>query len=306
MTSWELAVEETQQHLLVFRSRWAPRLLQHSLLLWRSLVLLLKQQREEAAHAQAWRNRRLATHALQFWAGYAAARAAQRGAVAAAVRLYEQKLLRRKLLQWSLVACATSAARAYHQHGMLQRLFAAWRGLIAANRVDALRLELQQQGGGLAGAQEGGNHPQAQHIHWQHHPTQQQQQQSQASRLQALMPLELLPLQQQQQQQQPGLQEPRGCGPPNNITAADRTELLKLPQWGKPGAGAGTRHTPVEQLGAAASSAASSARRSPAAARGVATTAASGQQGAAPRSPARPRGSPARLTPAVVQRTVRS
>jgi hypothetical protein len=298
MTSWELAVKETQQRLLVFQSRWDQRLQQHALLLWRSLVLLLKQQREEAAHAQAWRDRRLARQALQIWAGYAAARSAQRGAVAAAVQLYEQKLLRRKLLQWSLVACATSAAQAYYQHGMLQRVCAAWRALIAARRVDALRLELQQQPWGLARPQEGGDYPHGQLINLQQQP---QQQQGQAARLQALMPLELLPL-----QLPPGLQEPLGARPVDSAAAADGPDSWRLPQWSRPGGGAGS--TPAGQSIAAAVGAASSAKRGTAAAAtgGVLASAAAAQQGVGPRSPARPRGSPARLVPAVVQRTVRS
>lgn len=143
MTSWQLAVEETQQRLFTFQHHWQrQRLLQHSLLLWRSLVLLLKQQRQEAAAAEAWHRTRRARAVLQAWSAVAAATAARKVVTAAAVRAYEQRLLHRKLLQWSLVSCASSAARVYYQHGLLHKVLRAWQQLAAASTVADLQLEL--------------------------------------------------------------------------------------------------------------------------------------------------------------------
>jgi len=146
MTSWQLAVEETEQRLFTFQHRWQrQRLLQHSLLLWRSLVLLLKQQRQEAAAAEAWHRTRFARAALQAWSVVAAATAARKVVTAAAVHAYEQRLLRRKLLQWSLVSCASSAARVYYQHGLLHKVLRAWQQLAAASTAADLQLELHHQ-----------------------------------------------------------------------------------------------------------------------------------------------------------------
>lgn len=229
MTSWQLAVEETQQCLHAFHSRWQhQRLLQHSLLLWRSLVLLLRQQRAEVARADAWHNQRLARLALTSWADVAAAGAAERAAAAAAAASYERRLLRRLLLQWSLVACASSAARVYYQHGLLQKVVGAWRSQAAAAAAGALQQELRQMGQ-HAGVPSGGSwavnqleqtdRPQQQA--WQQgaslQPCLDSLRQQQLSPMQLLAPpVPLLPdhLLQQQRQQQPvgGFLSYRGPG----------------------------------------------------------------------------------------------
>lgn len=71
-------------------------------------------------------------------------------------------------MQWSLVACASSAARVYYQHGLLQRVLAAWRGVVAVGAADALKRELLHStiadaaGGGVMRS---GTHPQQQ-LQW--------------------------------------------------------------------------------------------------------------------------------------------
>lgn len=224
IVSWQLAVEDTQQLLATFHSRWQhQRLLQHSLLLWRSLVLLLKQQRQEATRAESWHSHRLARGVLTAWSGYTAVALAERGAEAAAVGSYERRLMRKKLLQWSLVACASSAARVYYQHGLMQRVVGAWKGEVAAAAAESLQRELQQQHfleqqqyGHVAGMPEGlravkqqqgcADHHQQQQV-WQQGCWQQQQESQQVFGKHLLPPSLPEHLQQHQQHYWPQQQQ---------------------------------------------------------------------------------------------------
>jgi hypothetical protein len=152
-SGWQLAAESTSTALVAFQDRWQrQRLLQRTLLLWRGLVLLLRHQRQEAASVDAWRAQRLARGVLQAWRDVAAALAVQRAASDAAVQHYERSLLRRKLLQWSLVACASSAARLYYAQVLGQRCVWAWRRASAASAAAELQQELQQQQAAPAGS----------------------------------------------------------------------------------------------------------------------------------------------------------
>lgn len=131
---------------------------------------------------------------LMAWADVTGAQAERRAALAVVASGYERRLLRRKLLQWSLVACASTAARCYYQQGLLNRCVAAWRRLIAESAAGALQAELmlppppppqqqlqQQQTAGVVLCEPADHHNgqqlwQQEQLQWQQaHSVQQQQ-----------------------------------------------------------------------------------------------------------------------------------
>eukprot|EP00775_Hariotina_reticulata_P010820 gene10820-10976_t len=116
LSCWQAATQHTLQLLQQFHKCWHhERLLCKALVLWRGVVVLLRQQRQAAAAAQEWHSRRGMSRVVAAWLGAAAESAVERAASLAAYQCHAAQLMRRMLRTWSKVTAASAAARCWHQ-----------------------------------------------------------------------------------------------------------------------------------------------------------------------------------------------
>jgi hypothetical protein len=134
LTGWQAATHHTLQLLQQFHKRWHnDRLLCKAQVLWRAVVVLLRQQRKAAAAAQEWHNRSRLSHVVRAWRRQAAELAAEGALSLAAYQYRPAPLMRRMLRVCRNVAAASAAARYWHQQQVVQKLFRAWQTLARVN-----------------------------------------------------------------------------------------------------------------------------------------------------------------------------